>query len=193
MGRHQEILINAVENRVSISPQEKELLSSSFHPLNCKKNECLLKAGQKPQKLYFIVSGFVRCFYIDHDGNEVTTDILSAGELVTSFESFLKDTSSSYSIQCISDCKLLFITKPDYKALYAEISEWAVFCQGVYENYILKMTERVNALQTLSASDRYEKLLKKKAEIALHTPVKHLASYLGIKPQSLSRIRKEIK
>lgn len=190
-GHH--ILIKKITNKISISHNETDLLTASFHPINCKKNEYLLKAGQKPQKLYFIVSGYVRCFYIDQEGNEITTDILSSNELVTSFESFLKDTPSTYSIQCISDCELLFISKQDYQALYQKVEGWPVFCQAVYESHIMKMTSRINALQTLSASDRYEKLLNKQPEIALHTPVKHLASYLGIKPQSLSRIRKGIK
>ncbi|GAA0894146.1 Crp/Fnr family transcriptional regulator [Fulvivirga kasyanovii] len=193
MEQYHKTLINIVESRVPVSPEEQELLTASFHPKSSKKNEFLLKSGQKPQQLYFIVSGYVRCFYVDDEGNEITTDILSARELVTSFESFLKDIPSSYSIQCISDCELLFISKQDYQALYQKVEGWPVFCQGVYESHILKMTSRINALQTLSASDRYEKLLNKQPEIALHTPVKHLASYLGIKPQSLSRIRKDIK
>ncbi|MBX2842423.1 MAG: Crp/Fnr family transcriptional regulator, partial [Flammeovirgaceae bacterium] len=73
------------------------------------------------------------------------------------------------------------------------VEAWPRFCQSVYEDYILQISKRLNILQNLTATEKYENLLASSPHIALHTPVKYLASYLGIQPQSLSRIRKTIK
>lgn len=186
-------IIEVIKSKISISSKEEEVLSTYFQSVGKTKNEYLVTTGAKSQNLYFIVSGYVRIFYLDEMGNEITTELYTSNDLVTSFESFLHNDYSKISIQCISDCALLSISKKEYDDLYNKVAEWPVFCQGVYERQILKMTERVNALQNLSASARYEDLLKKQPGIALHASVKHLASYLGIKPQSLSRIRKGIK
>ena len=67
--------------------------------------------------------------------------------------------------------------------------EWPAFCRSVYEDSILKMSRRIQALQSKTAEERYEQLIETQADMALHVPVKYLASYLGIRPQSLSRIR----
>lgn len=185
------ILFNAIKEVIIISDKEVEVLTSAFHIITKKKNEYLVEEGALSQNLYFIINGYVRCFYIDNC-NEITTQILSTKDFVTSFESFLNKENSKESIQCISDCTLLSVSKTDYENLYKNVSNWSYFCKSVYEKYIIKISERANSLQNLSALDRYLRLLKTQPNIALNTAVKHLASYLGIKPQSLSRIRKEV-
>lgn len=186
-------LIEEIQKKISVSSSERKILESSFKNLSTKKNEYLVKLGAKTQHLYFISSGYVRCFYVDEEGNEITTDILNPKNFVTSFESFMKKEVSNMSLQCITPCELLSISKQDHENLYFKVRQWSWFCQGIYEKSIMKMQNRINILQSLSASERYSTLLKHQRDIALNASVKHLASYLGIKPQSLSRIRKEIK
>ncbi|PKQ68439.1 hypothetical protein BZG01_04285 [Labilibaculum manganireducens] len=185
------ILFDTIKEEIIVSDKEVEILTSVFQIITKKKNEYLVKEGSLSPNLYFIIKGYIRCFYID-DGNEITTQIYSAKDFLTSFESFLNNQYSKEYIQCTSDCTLLSISKSDYDKLYKEVSNWAAFCKSVYEKYIVKISERANSLQNLSASDRYLRLLNTQPNIALNTAVKHLASYLGIKQQSLSRIRKDI-
>lgn len=185
------ILIDIIKEKIDISDNEIEILTSNFQIITKQKNEYLVIEGSKSLYLYFIIDGFVRYFHID-DGNEITTQISTTKDFVTSFESFLNNSFSKENIQCTSDCTLLRISKDEYQNLYREVSNWSLFCKNVYEDQIRKISERANSLQKLSASQRYLKLLNKQPKIALNTAVKHLASYLGIKPQSLSRIRKEV-
>ena len=185
------ILIDIIKEKVDISDNEIEILTSNFQIITKQKNEYLVIEGSKSLYLYFIIDGFVRYLHID-DGNEITTQISTTKDFVTSFESFLNNSFSKENIQCTSDCTLLRISKDEYQNLYREVSNWSIFCKSVYEDQIRKISERANSLQKLSASQRYLKLLNNQPKIALNTAVKHLASYLGIKPQSLSRIRKEI-
>lgn len=187
------ILVNRIKLKIDLSDKELDFLQAAFHPLSKKKNDYLMKEGTSKVNLYFIVEGYVRSYTVDKDGNEKTTQIFAANDFVTSFESFLNAEATSENVQCTSDCSLLMISKEDYDSLYKDILHWSVFCKSVYENLLIRMGERVHLLQHLSATERYLHVLNQNPNIALHTAVKHLASYLGIKPQSLSRIRKEIK
>ena len=184
------ILIDTISEKINLSKEEIKILHSSFQTVTKNKNEYLVYEGNKSSYLYFLTKGYVRFFY-NEDGNEITTQIYAEKSFITSFESFIKNNPSKENIQCNSDCTLLRISKNQYENLYKEISDWSMFCESVYQDYIMKTAERVNSLQNLSASNRYLNLLQNKPNIALNTPIKHLASYLGIKPQSLSRIRKE--
>lgn len=184
-------LINRVKAKIALTGRETEILNSRFREVEKRKGELLLREGALARHLYFIISGFVRSFHISN-GEEITTQIAVAGDFVTSFESYNESTPSEENIQCISGCELLSISKADHGKLYDEVAHWMTFCNSVYEDSIIRYAKRVNSLQNLSASERYEEILATQPEIALNASVKHLASYLGIKPQSLSRIRKSI-
>lgn len=191
---HQEHMpiLRFVQQKISLSDAEIDFITASFVIVKKKKNEFILKYGHKADHLYFLSKGYVRVFHEDENGYETTSNILSVNDFVTSFESFTNQCPAKESIQCSSDCELLCISKQNYDLLYIHVSGWQVFCQSVYERYIIKSQQRTFILQNLSASDRYAKLLHTQPDIVLNTPVKHLATYLGIKPQSLSRIRKQI-
>ncbi len=186
------ILIDTIKEKVNISDDDIKILTSYFQIIPKRKNEYLVNEGDKSLYLYFIIDGFVRCFLTD-EGNEITTQIYTTKDFVTSFESFLNNDFSKENIQCTSDCALLRISKDEYQRLHNEVSNWSIFCKSVYEDQIMRISERAYSLQKLSASNRYVKLLNTQPQIALNIAVKHLASYLGIQPQSLSRIRKSIK
>lgn len=185
------ILVDVIKKNVNLTDKELEILTAYFEIITRKKNEFLVNEGSKSLYLYFIIDGYVRCFHND-EGNEITTQISTTKDFVTSFESFLNNDFSKENIQCTSDCTLLRISKDEYENLYREVSNWSIFCKSVYEDHIRKISERAYSLQNLSASKRYLRLLSTQPNIALNSAVKHLASYLGIKPQSLSRIRKGI-
>ncbi len=191
MRKNDSILIDTIKEKINVSEKEEEILAATFQIITKNKNEYLVKEGSTSRYLYFIIKGYVRYFYLN-DGNEITTEISTSMDFVASFKSFVNNEYSIENLQCTSDCILLGISKDEYQNLYKEVSYWSIFCNGVYENHIMKISERANSLQNLSASERYLKLLDTQPNIALNTAVKHLASYLGIKPQSLSRIRKEI-
>jgi CRP-like cAMP-binding protein len=185
---HQALLLK-VRKVVDIKPAEESHLVEAFRPLKKKKNELLIKKGDRVENLFFVAIGFVRLFDVDESGNENTKQLASRLDLISSFESFLNGEPATENLQCISACTLLTISKEDYKNLYQHVREWPAFCRSVYEDSILKMSRWIQDLQSKTAEERYEQLIETQADMALHVPVKYLASYLGIRPQSLSRIR----
>ncbi|MBI1767066.1 MAG: Crp/Fnr family transcriptional regulator [Bacteroidetes bacterium] len=186
-----EPLIKYVSAFSDISDNDVRLLKQFFKPADFLKGSTLEKENTVAQKLYFIRNGFIRIFCTD-DGTEVTTQIVGPNNFITGFNSFVSGTLSKENIKCISNCDLLYITKSDYNELTKESAIWSAFCKQVYEKAISLNQQRTTDLLTLSAEKRYLKLLAEQPELIQNVPILYVASYIGIKPESLSRIRKKI-
>ncbi|RYE29941.1 MAG: Crp/Fnr family transcriptional regulator [Sphingobacteriales bacterium] len=165
------------------------MLDRYFKPISVSKKTILKTENNVARKLYFVVNGFLKTSRPDRNGN-VTIQIASSGDFITVFESFVNDLASNEVIECISDCELMVITKTDYLALTAQSHIWEHFCKKVYEKLIADTLERTRDLLTMSATDRYLKLLKAKPDLIKNVPIHLIASYIGIKPESLSRLRR---
>jgi CRP-like cAMP-binding protein len=184
-------LINYISARIEMSPQEIELLGSYFKCEVFPKNTLLESENTISKKLYFIENGLVRTFYLEN-GNEITTQIVERNNFITAFDSFVTGQLSKVNVKCITDCEVSYISKEDYSSLYQKISGWERFCKNVYEKTISFNIQRTNDLLSLSAEKKYLKLLSNQPEIIQKVPMQYIASYIGIKPESLSRIRKRI-
>ena len=186
-----ELLINYVSTLFDISENDIGLLTHFFKASNFQKGAILEKENSVAQKLYFIRNGFIGTFSTE-DGIEITTQIVGENNFTTGFNSFVSGVFSKENIQCITNCEVLYITKSDYETLTKESTIWSAFCKQVYEKAIVFNQQRTTDLLTLSAEKRYLKLLTEQPEIIQNVPIQYIASYIGIKPESLSRIRKKI-
>ncbi len=184
------LLLSCIRRDVALSDAEADAIRIRFKPMAAKRNTTLVSENEVAQKLYFIVEGFVRVFHVE-DGEEVTTQILNAGNFVTAFQSFTQATVSTDAVKSITACTLLQIEKTDYQALYDSNTRWAEFCKRVYEKVISQSVQRTKDILSLSAEKRYRKLLAQQPEMLQSVPLHYIASYIGIKPESLSRIRKQ--
>ncbi len=189
-----QLLIRELATFKSLSEEEEELIKCSFNRVEVSKNELLIRQGELVNHLYFVNSGYLRAFHIGmNTGEEYTISLIPPGKMVSSYEGFQKGVKAPESIQALSACELIQISKRDYDALYERIKSWPEFCNSFYEEIILSSGERLLDMQRLSARDRYEKLVRKNPDLAMNIPVKYLASYIGVQPQSLSRIRAQRK
>jgi CRP-like cAMP-binding protein len=148
--------------------------------------------NQKPQHLYFINEGFMRLFYYDNNSDEVTTHLCSPNGFITSFLSFIHEKPAEDNLECITDCELIRITRPKLVELIEKSEQFKKFSLIIFEQAIASTQIRANNLATLTAELRYKKLIEQQPEIIQNVPIQYIASYLGIKPQSLSRIRKQL-
>ncbi len=190
MNSHQ-LLFQQIEKKISLTETDKESLKLVFLEEEVKKNDFLVRSGSTARSLFFLVSGYIRCFIQDELGNEITTELVASGNLITAFESFSQLIPSSESVQCLTPCLILKISKKEYEKLFSVISSWDIFCRSIYESKLIRDAKRKNMLQSMVAKERYQAIVEQQPELALNIPVKYLASYLGIQPQSLSRIRKD--
>ncbi len=167
-------------------------INKFFVLVNSTRNSILEEQDKIPKYLYFINSGFMRLFYYDHEGEEQTTFLCSKNGFIASFSSLINQTKATENVECITECELLKISYFDAKQLVEKSETFKNFFLVMFEKSISSATLRANDLALLNADQRYQKMITQQAHFIQNIPLQYIASYLGIKPQSLSRIRKQI-
>ena len=185
-------LLDTISKTVLPNDEDIELCGRYFEALTLSRNTIIEKQDNVPANLYFIVSGCIRLFYYDEKGDEKTTYLSSANSFITSFLCFINQVKATENIECVTDCKLLRISHSSLKTLIDHSENFKKFSLIIFEQAISSTALRANDLATLTAEQRYKKLITQQPQLVKNVPVQYIASYLGIKPQSLSRIRRQI-
>lgn len=185
-------LVQLINKNAALSDRERNLCIQYFEPVSYPKNRVLEEEGKVPGCLYFVVSGFVRLFHYNDKGDEVTTHINCPPGFITSYSHFANQTPSEETLECITECKLLRITKPGLDSLIQQSSAFKDFSFLVFQQSLSYNEKRSKELATLNAEHRYLKLMNEHPEVLHNVPIQYIASFLGMNPKSLSRIRKQI-
>lgn len=156
------------------------------------KSEYFLEFGKTCNHLGFVVNGTLRSFYISEEGVEKSFNFHTNNHFFTNYESFLQNTPSKMFIQAVENTEVLLLHKIDLKKLFKKEFYWQEFGRIMAEIMFLESQKRIEDLLYFSPEKRYLELLEKNPNIFQKIPQKHIASYLGITPQSLSRIKKRI-
>lgn len=184
--------IELITKHVILSDQGKELCRRFMEPVLYPKNCIIEEEGKVPAYLYFVVSGFVRLFHYNEKGDEVTTHINCPPGFITSYINFSNQTRSDENLECITECELLRITRSDLDLLIQQTPSFKDFSIYVFQQSLSYNEKRSKELATLTVEQRYLKLMNEQPEILHHVPMQYIASFLGMNPKSLSRIRKKI-
>lgn len=183
--------IHFIRSIVGIHDSDVQLVLSRCVRRSVSRGELILRKGQIANKYFFIISGGIRFFY-DQNGREATTWISFKNEFFTEISSLNPQRPTRFNIEAIEDSELLVIDKKDMDFLYAHISAWEEFGRKIWEATSVRMIDQIIKFQTLSAEERYVEFMSN-PEFLQKIPVKQLAAILGITPNALSRIRKNIK
>jgi CRP-like cAMP-binding protein len=186
-----EKFIKFIRTYVGIEDVDLNLVLSKFKEKPLSKGKIVLKKGQIAMQYYFIVSGGLRFFYETPD-RENTSWVVFKNEFFSEISSLNPQIPSRFNIEAIEETILLVIDKSDMDFLYSHIPVWQEFGRKIWEATSIRMIDQIINFQTLSAEERYAQLIKN-SELAQKIPVKTLAAVLGITPNALSRIRKNIK
>ncbi|MBI1781185.1 MAG: Crp/Fnr family transcriptional regulator [Sphingobacteriales bacterium] len=168
-----------------------EEIAAAFIYKEISKNEYLLKEGRINAEYFFMEKGFMRAFAHDLNGDDVTTDFYSSGQVVFEVFSFFNRVPSKENIIATEDCTGWEISYDQLNHLFHSLPQFREFGRGVLVKGFSSLKNRMLSHITETAEQRYEALLKTNPEIFQHAALKHIASYLGITDSSLSRIRKE--
>jgi CRP-like cAMP-binding protein len=183
-------LLKFIESYTSVPTDEWTQISNCFEHRIVKKDEIILREGKVCRHLYFLESGLLH-FYISKDGKNVTKFFTVAPYFFTSQASFNAQKPATENIQAIEASIVWQITYQQLNELY-QLKSWTDFARKIIQEVQFFTEEILEDLQTETAEIRYEKMLKNDSELVTRVPLKILASYLGIAPQSLSRIRKKL-
>jgi len=187
-----EHLINLILKKIKLTDRDTELCKQYFEAVLFPKNRIVEEEGKIPRYLYFVVSGFMRLFHYNEQGDEITTHINCPPGFITSYFNFVNQAKSDESLECITECGLLRITKKDLDILTQESAALKDFSISVFQQSIVYNENRSKELATLTAEQRYKKLIENFPSIIHNVPVQYIASFLGMKPESLSRIRRQM-
>jgi CRP-like cAMP-binding protein len=178
----------------SIYPLSQALsdqIISRSEQIKVKRRSLLLQEGQTSKTIYFIVKGSVRVYYLTKDGTEHTTWLLLENELLISVYSFFKGKPSFEYIEANEDCELIALHREHLDYLYKHFMEFNLIGRKLTEAYYIRNEEQANSLRTLGAKARYQELETSNPVLLQRFPLGHIASYLGITQETLSRIRKQ--
>lgn len=178
----------------SLAPfDEKELgvAAEYFKRRTIQKNNFFSKAGIVSEYLGFVSKGLLRSFYAVND-KETTTFFLTPGTVAVALQSFVKLKPAIENIQALETSELITISRKDLHTLYHENWKWQQTGRVLIENYYVAMEQRIITLQSQTALERYSNLLNEYPEIIKKVPLHYIASYLGMSPETLSRIRKTV-
>ncbi|MDP4264575.1 MAG: Crp/Fnr family transcriptional regulator [Bacteroidota bacterium] len=154
-----------------------------------KKNDFFLKEKNISKNIGFVVSGILREFYTDKDGREYNKTFCLPGYFTGSYYDLSSAKPSVVSIQAMTDVKILVMSYSEYKRLVSNDIFWLKIAYSFAHNLLISKIEKEYQLLTLSATERYDLLLSSNKDFKQLIPDYHIASYLGITPISLSRIR----
>lgn len=181
-------LLNTLNNIIILSPELQEDIKSFLIEEAFPKKSILLKSGQVSQRIYFIKKGFTRAFYYK-SVSEYTSWFMGQGEIIVSVYSFFSRKPSFESIEVLEDSVLQSINWDQLQHLYKRYPEFNLVGRIITEQYYIKSEERTINLQTLNAKQQYDKLLVDYPGVLQKASLGQIASYLGVKQETLSRIR----
>ncbi|NQX80741.1 MAG: Crp/Fnr family transcriptional regulator [Flavobacteriaceae bacterium] len=184
-------LINSLKSRVSLTLDEVSLIEKHFELIDIPTNTIILKSGMVEHYIHFVSSGIVKG-YQNIDGKIVVQYLADDNSFFTSLDSFMTETPSLDYFETVVDCRLLRVSKPDFEILRSYNDFWSNLVEIITNEHLNQKIERVQDFQTLTAKGRYLKFIKNNPKLALNVSIENMASFLGMEPQSLSRIRKQV-
>ena len=180
-----------IERLVKLSDDDKEVFESLFKADTVKKNQIILEKGQVCKFEYFILKGCLRSFYIDENLIEHTTMFAIEGWWTGNLKSFVRNTPSDFIIQAQEQTTVIKIHQERIEELYRRIPRFERYFRILLQNRLLATQDRVSNHLSAPASERYIQFIAQYPEIEKRVALKHIASYLGITPTYLSRLRRK--
>jgi CRP-like cAMP-binding protein len=177
---------------IRFTDDEWRIIKSCYTPQIVQKKELILREGDTCRYVWFINKGLTRIFYINKEGEEVSTDFLREGQYVTDFRSFITQKPATINIDALEPCELLAMSFDDRNVILEKVSEGEKLGRLAAEDVFLKVFPRFEYFYLEKPEDRYRRFLQEYPEIVQRVPLHYIASYLGVKAETLSRIRSKV-
>ncbi|WP_059174093.1 Crp/Fnr family transcriptional regulator [Bacillus sp. FJAT-27445] len=187
-----DILYKYMSRWTSLNEEDQQAIVDEIRIEEFKKGTVLFKQGDAPTKCYFILKGCVRQYAIDEDGREITSNFYTEEQAIAIFNHHKPDKSSDYTYTCIEDSAMVVGDLDMEKDMYDKHPQLETMTRRMIEENFSQVQEEFAAFIASSPEERFKTLQMKRPSLIDRVPQHQLASYLGITPESLSRIKKRI-
>lgn len=185
------LLLKNLSKYVSLTEEEARVIESLFVRRKFRKRQYIIQEGEVARYETFIVKGITRTYEVDDNGQEHIVQFGLHDWWVGDLYSFLTETPSVYNIDCLEDTEVLQISKANLEILYEGVPKMERHFRVMIQNAYIASTQRVASALSKSALERYNEFIRRYPQIEQRVANHQIASYLGITPQSLSRIRSQ--
>ncbi|WP_379968768.1 Crp/Fnr family transcriptional regulator [Epilithonimonas sp. UC225_85] len=187
-----DILLSHIQEKVDIDEKQIELLKSFFTQKKLGKKQYLLQEGDICRYLAFVSKGILKSYILDEKGIERINLFAFEGWWISDLNSFLNEEKAVLNIDAIEDSELLLISRDNYEELTLQIPVMDRYFRLLYQSSLITKDQRLIISNTFTAEEKYLQLVKKHPEITQKLSHALIASYLGLSPETISRIRKKI-
>ena len=186
-----QLIRSNIEKHISLTNTEFDLFANYLQEKEIKKKQEIVSTGEVCNYTAFVNKGCVRSFSMDKDGMEQVLQFAMEDYWVGDLYSYLTDKPALYTSEATENCSLLLIYRNDMEKVYEQVPKFERFFRILVQRSYVSLQQRITFNQSSSAEEKYHSLLQKFPTIELRVAQKHIASYLGITPESLSRIKRK--
>jgi len=184
-------IVQLLEGALELNEEEAKAVTECIPIKTFEKGHVLLREGQVSNESYFNIQGLVRKYYLV-DGEEKTTEFYIEKDAISSLQSYNLKIPSNHYLECIEDCRLAILSRDKEQELFERVPAFESICRVSVEEELGAYQDKLAQFMISSPEKRYLDLMENRPDLLQRVPQYHLASYLGVKPESLSRIRKRI-
>jgi len=189
-----EILMKYMEKYTVLSKDEQQAVIDELEIQQFEKGKDLIKQGEAPtEKCFFVLKGCVRQYHIEEDGKEATSNFYTEEQAILLFSGVEPDQASRHSFTCVEDCVLVVADFESEKEMYQQYTELETMTRRMMETYLGQVQNDFTTFIQSSPEERYKSIIQNRPDLLTRVPQHQLASYLGMTPESLSRIKKRMK
>ena len=185
-------LFATIYNHPLLKKEDHEAIRKAHTKLHFQQGSMLLETGKTAKEFYVVEHGLLRSFLFDYNGNEITTEFYSSNEILIESFSLFHRIASKENFQAVTDAIVWKIEYDRFQELLHRVEGFREWGRAWATSQLFTLKQRSINVLTMSATDRYLSLVNERPEVIKLSPLKYIASYLGITDTSLSRIRRDI-
>ncbi len=188
-----DILIKSIRQKSAIADADIEKFTAALKIRHIKKKKNLLSEGDPVNVMFYVNEGLFRYYSYDEQGTEITTDLIAQNNWFGDARAFLSKEPASFNIEALEDSTVFMLSYEDLNRFYDEIPMFERVVRKILEYYLIKAMERGKKINRAGylAQERYMQFVTKHPKLANRVPAIYLSSYLGITPETLSRLRSQ--
>lgn len=188
-----ELFFKSLTEKVTLTSEQQDIIRQYLIPKRIRKNQYLLQEGDVAKYSAFVEKGALRAYSVDEKGAEHIIQFAFEGWTISDMYSFVTGSPATYNIDALEDAELVLISKAGQDEILKRVPEYEAYTRMLLTGAYMAMQKRITAMLSLSLEDRYINLTKLYPNLVQRVPQRMIASYMGLSPETLSRVRRKLK